>query len=52
MSKQRKSIIHQTLLGECKYEPKNIKMENLINDDLEKSCPIIKKKINDYESNE
>ena len=27
----------QTLLEECKYEPKKIKMENLIDDDLEKS---------------
>ena len=27
----------QTLLRECKYEQKKIKMENLIEDDLEKS---------------
>ena len=27
----------QTLLKECKYEVKNTKMENLINDDLEPS---------------
>ena len=27
----------QTRLEECKYEPKKIKMENLIDDDLEKS---------------
>ena len=27
----------QTLLEECKYEIKKTKMENLINDDLEKS---------------
>ena len=27
----------QTLLEEWKYEPKKVKMENLINDDLEKS---------------
>ena len=27
----------QTLLQECKYEPKKIKMENLIDEDLEKS---------------
>ena len=26
-------------LEECKYEPKKIKMENLIDDDLEKSSP-------------
>ena len=36
MSKQRESIILKTPLEECKYEPKKIKMENLINDDLEK----------------
>ena len=28
---------YQTLLEECKYEPRKIKMENLIDDDLEKS---------------
>ena len=27
----------QTLLEECKYDPKMIKMENLIDNDLEKS---------------
>ena len=27
----------QTLLEECKYEPKKIKIENFIDDDLEKS---------------
>ena len=27
----------QTLLEECKYKPKKIKMENLIDNDLEKS---------------
>ena len=40
MAKQRKSIIHkypQTLFEECKYEPKRVKMDNLIDDDLEKS---------------
>ena len=26
----------QMLLGECKYEPKKIKMENLIDDNLKK----------------
>ena len=29
----------QTLSEECKYEPKKIKMENLIDNDLEKSSP-------------
>ena len=35
--KVKKKHYPQTLLDECKYEPKKIKMENLINDDLEKS---------------
>ena len=35
--KAKKKYYPQTLLMECKYEPKKIKMENLINDDLEKS---------------
>ena len=34
--KAKKKYYLQTLLDECKYEPKKIKMENLINDDLEK----------------
>ena len=34
--KAKKKYYLQTLLEECKYEPKKIKMENLINDDLEK----------------
>ena len=29
----------QTLLEECKYEIKNNKMQNLINDDLDTSSP-------------
>ena len=33
----KKKYYLQTLLEECKYEPKKIKMENLIDDDLEKS---------------
>ena len=32
-----KKYYPQTLLEECKYEIKRNKMENLINDDLEKS---------------
>ena len=32
-----KKYYPQTLLEECKYEIKKTKMENLINDDLEKS---------------
>ena len=35
--KGKKKNYDQTLLGECKYEPKKIKMENLIDDKLEKS---------------
>ena len=35
--KTKKKYYPETLLGECKYELKKIKMENLINDDLEKS---------------
>ena len=33
----KKKYYPQALLEECKYEQKRIKMENLINDDLEKS---------------
>ena len=35
--KAKKKYYPQTLLEECKYEPKNIKIENFIDDDLEKS---------------
>ena len=35
--KVNKKYYLQTLLEECKYETKKTKMENLINDDLEKS---------------
>ena len=35
--KATKKYYPQTILEECKYEPKKIKMENLINDALEKS---------------
>ena len=35
--KAKKKYYPQTLLEECKYEPKTIQMENLIYDDLEKS---------------
>ena len=33
----KKKYYPQTPLEECKYEPQNIKMENLNDDDLEKS---------------
>ena len=35
--KAKKKYYPQTFLEECKYEPKKIKMENFIDDDLEKS---------------
>ena len=35
--KAKKKHYPQTLFEECKCEPKKIKMENLIDDDLEKS---------------
>ena len=35
--KAKKKHYPQTFLEECKYEPKKIKLENFINDDLEKS---------------
>ena len=35
--KAKKEHDLQPLLEECKYEPKKIKMEKLIDDDLEKS---------------
>ena len=35
--KANKKYYPQTLLEECKYEQEKIKMENLIDDDLEKS---------------
>ena len=35
--KAKKSIILKHFLEECKYEPKKIKMEKLIDDDLEKN---------------
>ena len=35
--KAKKKYYPQTLLEECKYEQERIKIENLIDDDLEKS---------------
>ena len=35
--KSKKKYYPQTTLDECKNEPKKIKMENLVDDDLEKS---------------
>ena len=36
--KAKKKYYPQTLLEECKYEQEKIKMENLIDDDLQKVC--------------
>ena len=36
-AKEKKKYYPETLLEECKYEPIKIKMENFIDDDLEKS---------------
>ena len=38
--KVKKQYYPQTILEECKYEPKKIKMENLTDADLEKVPPI------------
>ena len=35
--KVKKKYYPETLLEECKYEPKKIKMESVIDDDSEKS---------------
>ena len=35
--KVKKKYYPETLFEECKYEPKKIKMESVIDDDLEKS---------------
>ena len=35
----KKKYYHQTLLEECKYKQEKIKMEIVINDDLEKRLP-------------
>ena len=37
--KAKKKYYPQKLLEECKYEQEKIKLENLIDDDLEKSLP-------------
>ena len=37
VSKTKKKYYPQTLLEECKYEQERIKIENFINDELEKS---------------
>ena len=50
--KAKKKYYPQTLLEECKYEQEKIKMENLIDDDLEKSLSYESDSESDDESNE
>ena len=50
--KAKKKYYPQTLLEECKYEQGKIKMENLIDDDLEKSLSDESGSESDDESNE
>ena len=50
--KAKKKYYPQTLLEECKYEQEKIKMENLIDDDLEKSLSDESGSESDDESNE
>ena len=50
--KAKKKYYPQTLLEECKYEQEKIKMENLIDDDLEKSLSDESDNDSDNESNE
>ena len=49
--KAKKKYYPQTLLEECKYEQEKIKMENLIDDDLEKSLSDECRSESDEESN-
>ena len=50
--KAKKKYYPQTLLEECKYEQEKIKMENLIDDDFEKSLSDESGSESDDESNE
>ena len=50
--KAKKKYYPQTLLEECKYEQEKIKMENLIDDDFEKSLSDESGRESDDESNE
>ena len=51
-AKKKKKNFPLTLLEECKYEQKKMKMENLIDDDLEKSLSDQSGSESDNESNE
>ena len=50
--KAKKKYYPQTLLEECKYEQEKTKMENLIDDDFEKSLSNESGSESDDESNE
>ena len=50
--KVKKNYYRQTLLEECKYEPKKIKMENLIDDDLKKGSSDESDSESDNDSND
>ena len=50
--KANKKYYPQTLLEECKYEQEKIKMENLIDDDLEKSLSDESDSESDNDSND
>ena len=50
--KAKKKYYPQTLLEECKYEQEKIKMENLIDDDLEKSLSDESDSESDNDSND
>ena len=50
--KAKKKYYPQTLLEECKYEPKKIKMENLTDDDLENSSADVSDSESDNGSND
>ena len=52
VAKAKKKYYPQTLLEECKYEPKKIKMENFIDDDLEKSSSDESHSESDNDSND
>ena len=39
--KAKKKYYPQALLEDCKYKQKRIKTENIIDDDLEKSCLVM-----------
>ena len=50
--KAKKKYYPQAYLEECKYEPKKIKMENFIDDDLEKSSSDESNNESDSDSND